>query len=186
MNLWLCGTFCVALWSAEAQSVSSCWVSAHLVLWDLWNIKKSSLWSHDSLDKPSHATRRNPGQDRHDFNRGPDIMSAVLFLFHKLFPGLCFFADEWPRLNCFLIFYHCTTSVAGSLIEILDCQGLSIFHRRGWLLFAFALWCVAERRAQAAIFQGRLHFDSRNKSRLRIPGCHLSIFLSFLIRQSAS
>lgn len=115
-------------------------------------------------------------------------MSAVLFLFHKFFPGLCFFADEWPRLNCFLVFYHCATSVAGSLIEILDCQGLSIFHRRGWLLllFAFALWCVAERRAQAAIFQGRLHFDSRNKSRLRIAGRHLSIFLSFLIRQSAS
>lgn len=27
----------------------------------------------------------------------------------------------------------------------------------------FSLWCVAERGAQAAIFQSRLHFDLRNK-----------------------
>lgn len=59
-------------------------------------------------------------------------------------------------------FYHCSTQSAGSLIEI---------------LFAFALWCVAEHGAQAAIFQGRLHFDLRNNSRMT-RRCH-EHFLTF-------
>lgn len=68
---------------------------------------------------------------------------------------------------------------AGSWIEILDHQDLSAFSRRGWLclLFAVALWCVAEHRAQAAIFQGRLHFDLMNNRRM--TRCHEHFFTFF-------
>lgn len=41
VTLW--DLFRVALWSTEAQSVSSCWISAHLARRDPWNIKKKSF-----------------------------------------------------------------------------------------------------------------------------------------------
>lgn len=62
MNLvWLCGTFRVALWSVETQSVSSCWISAHLVLWDPWNIKKAVC---DLTIEPGQTFTRNQEKSR--------------------------------------------------------------------------------------------------------------------------
>lgn len=62
MNLvWLRGTFRVAPWSVETQSVSSCWISAHLVLWDPWNIKKAVC---DLTIEPGQTFTRNQEKSR--------------------------------------------------------------------------------------------------------------------------
>lgn len=104
------------------------------------------------LDKPSHARRRNPGQDRHDFNTDA-LTWCQTFVFCTSPP----FAQtlSWSLLtkchnkSCFGLFY----CYAGLLIETVDGhRGLNT-SCRGWLTlnlllllpFAFALWCVAER-----------------------------------------
>ncbi len=110
------------------------------------------------------------------------------FPFSQILSWLVFLRWWMTAIKLFLVFYHRTTWVAGSLMEISDCQDLYSFHRRGWLLLLFAssLRCVSGCGAQAAIFQNRLHFESRNKSRLRMLECHLSISWSLLIRHSTT
>ena len=62
MNLvWLCGTFRVAPRSVETRSVSSCWIPAHLVLWEPWNIKKAVC---DLTIEPGQTFTRNPEKSR--------------------------------------------------------------------------------------------------------------------------
>lgn len=126
------------------KTVSSCWISADLVLWDPWNIKKA-VCDLTIGPGPSHATRRNPGQECHDFNRGVDIMLTFLYFFSQILSWPVFPWWWMTAIKLLLVFYHRTTWVAGSLIEISDCQHLYTFHRRGWLLFASSLWCVAKR-----------------------------------------
>lgn len=154
MNLVLLfRTFCVALWSVRAPSLSSCWIAEHWVLWGWWNIKKA-VCDLTIGSGPWHATRKNPGQDRLDFNGQVNAMPTF-------FPSPNHFLAI-SAIKSFLVFYQCTTCVAGSLIEISERQYLYTFHWRDWLLFlAFALWCATEQgaqAAQAAIFLIQLHF----------------------------
>lgn len=183
--MWLAGLL-------KLKSVSSCWISADLVLWDPWNIKKAVC---DLTIEPGQTFTRKPGeiQVRTAMTLAEGSTRCwpfFLFYFFYYFSQIL----SWPLLlwwwmtviKLFLVFYHCTARTSGPLIEISDCQDLYTFHRRGWLtspplrLFLCGVWRSGA--AQAAIFQIRLHFVSgKKKSRLRILGDHTSSFWCFLI-----
>lgn len=63
-------------------------------------------------------------------------------------------------IKLFLVFYRRATSVAGSLIEISDCQGLHTFHRRADVSssspFLCGVWRSAEHRQPFSKFDSIL------------------------------